>query len=264
MNRFAAGLRGVAPYLTAGDGGFEETLRAMRAVEEAGACAIELGVPFSDPIADGPRLQEAAQRALAAGATLDGALATLARYRDGGGGLPVALMSYANPLFRRGWDGLAARAAGAGADALIVPDLPPEEAGEMRAAAVAHGLGTVFFVAPTSSAARLAAACAASTAFVYALGRVGVTGGATRFDDAAAAYLGAVRAAARTPVAVGFGIASAADVRAATAHADVAIVGTALVQRLHEARSAGRDAAAAARDYVRELVSGTPPAHAAR
>lgn len=264
MSRFASGLRGVAPYLTAGDGGLDETLRAMQAVEAADACAIELGVPFSDPIADGPRLQEAAQRALAAGTTLDGILSMLARYRERGGALPVTLMSYVNPLLRRGWESLAQRASTAGADALIVPDLPLEEADEMRAAAAAHGLGTVFFVAPTSGTARAAAACAASTAFVYALGRVGVTGGATRFDAAAAAYLDDQRARCAVPLAVGFGIASAADVRAATAHADVAIVGTALVQRLHEARVAGRDAAAEARAFVAGLVSGIAPAPAAR
>lgn len=260
MSRFGPGLRGVAPYLTGGDGGLDETLRAMQAVEEAGACAIELGVPFSDPIADGPRLQEAAQRALASGATLTGILGVLARYRAAGGSLPVALMSYANPLRRRGWVELAARAADAGADALIVPDLPVEEAEEMRAAAAARALGTVFFVAPTSSAARRAAACAASTAFVYVLGRVGVTGAATRFDPATLAFLDGVRAQSAVPMAVGFGIRSAADARAAAAHADVVIVGTALVQHLHEERRAGRDAAAAARRFVRELAGSMPPA----
>lgn len=259
MSRFTRTLRGVAPYLTAGDGGLPETLRAMHAVEEAGACAIELGVPFSDPIADGPRLQEAAQRALAAGTTLDGILDTLARFRAAGGRLPVALMSYANPLQRRGWTALAARAAGAGADALIVPDLPVEEAAEMRAAAAAHELGTVFFVAPTSSPARCAAACAASTAFVYVLGRVGVTGAATRFDAPTLAFLDRVRAQSAAPVAVGFGIRRAEEARIAGAHADVVIVGTALVQTLHETRTAGGDAAAAAREFIRELAAGLAP-----
>jgi len=264
VSGFPTRLRGVAPYLTAGDGGLTETLRALHAVEEAGACAVELGVPFSDPIADGPRLQEAAQRALAAGATLDRILDTLAAFRAAGGRVPVALMSYANPLRRRGWQETAARAAAAGADAFIVPDLPVEEADEMRAAAAAHGLGTVFFVAPTSGPARARAACAASTAFVYVLGRIGVTGGATRFDAEALSLLDRVRAQAATPVAVGFGIASADDVRAATAHADVAIVGTALVQKMHEARASGRDAAAVARAAVRELVSSIAPAPSAR
>lgn len=260
MSRFGPALRGVAPYLTGGDGGLEETLRAMHAVEEAGACAIELGVPFSDPIADGPRLQEAAQRALDAGATLGGILEVLARYRAAGGRLPVALMSYANPLRRSGWVDLAARAAGAGADALIVPDLPVEEAAEMRAAASAQNLGTIFFVAPTSSPTRRAAACAASTAFVYVLGRVGVTGAATQFDAATLAFLDSVRAQSAVPVAVGFGISRAAEARVAAGHADVVIVGTALVQRLFEERRAGRDAAAAARSFVRELVSSLPSA----
>lgn len=259
MSRFTPSLRGVAPYLTAGDGGLEETLRAMHAVEEAGACAIELGVPFSDPIADGPRLQEAAQRALAAGANLPDILDTLARYRAEGGRLPVALMSYANPLQRRGWAELAARAGSAGADALIVPDLPVEEAAEMRAAAAAQNLGTVFFVAPTSSVARSAASCAASTAFVYVLGRVGVTGSATQFDAATLDFLDRVREQATIPVAVGFGISRAEEARLAGAHADVVIVGTALVQKMHETRLAGGNAAASARDFVRELVRSLQP-----
>lgn len=255
MSRFAKSLRGVAPYLTAGDGGLEETLRALHAVEAAGACAVELGVPFSDPIADGPRLQEAAQRALDAGTTLDGILQMLARFRAAGGRVPVAIMSYANPLRRHGWSLTAQRCATAGADAWIVPDLPVEEAEEMRAAAAAQGLGTVFFVAPTSGDLRAAASCAASTAFVYVLGRVGVTGRATAFDSSVTAFMDRVGALARTPVAVGFGISAPEDVRIATAHADVAIVGTALVQRLHEARTAGRDAAVAAHQFVHGLVS---------
>lgn len=259
MSRFARSLRGVAPFLTAGDGGLDATLRAMHSVEEAGACAIELGVPFSDPIADGPLLQEAAQRALAAGASLDGIFDLLAQFRAAGGSVPVALMSYVNPLRRRGWPELAARAANAGADALIVPDLPVEEAAEMREAAAAHALGTVFFVAPTSSAARCAASCAASTAFVYALGRVGVTGASTNFDASALAFLDRVRAKASVPVAVGFGIRRPEEARIAGAHADVVIVGTALVQHLHEARSAGRDDAAAARDFVRAMASSLDP-----
>lgn len=266
MSRFHDRLRGVAPYLTAGDGGLDETLRVMHALESAGACALELGVPFSDPIADGPRLQEAAQRALLAGTTLDAILEMLARYRTEGGALPVALMSYANPLLRRGWEALAHRSADAGADAWIVPDLPVEEAAEMRAAAGAHGLGTIFFVAPTSGEARTAAACAASTAFVYVVGRVGVTGSATALDASVTDFLDRVHTAARTPVAVGFGIASAEDVTTATAHAEIAIVGTALVQRLHEARIAGRDTAAVAREYLHTLTSAisTPPLRSAR
>jgi tryptophan synthase alpha chain len=169
-------------------------------------------------------------------------------------------MSYANPLQRRGWPDLAARAAAAGADALIVPDLPVEEAAQMREAAAAHGLGTVFFIAPTSSAARRVAACAASTAFVYVLGRVGVTGATTRFDAATLSFLDGVRAQSTAPVAVGFGISTPEEARAAGAHADLVIVGTALVQRLHEERSAGRDAAAAAHAFVHSLVTSLPPA----
>lgn len=242
----AAGARGLAPYVTAGDGGFATTLAALRALEDAGAVCVELGVPFSDPIADGPVLQAAAARALAGGATLGGVLDLVARYRAGGGALPIALMSYANPLLRRGWDGAAAAAAAAGADALIVPDLALEEAGPLRAAAVAHGLCPIFFAAPTSPAPRIRAAATASRGFLYAVRRTGVTGGDRAFDDDCQAFLARVAALAGLPLAVGFGIADAGSVRAATRHAELAIVGSALVRRMHEAGPARAPAAAAA------------------
>ncbi len=248
----AAGERGLAPYLTAGDGGLARTLELLHALDRAGATCVELGVPFSDPIADGPALQAAADRALAAGTDLAGILATVARFRAEGGALPVALMSYANPLLRRGWDGTCDAAAAAGVDALIVPDLALEEGAPLRAAAAAHGLCPVFFAAPTSPPARVAAAMEASRGFLYVVGRTGVTGGVTRFDEATQDFLARVAATGSLPTAVGFGIRSAEDVRAAVRHADLAIVGTALVERLHAAPDPAAEAAA----YLTELRGG--------
>jgi len=264
-----SGRRGLAPFVTAGDGGLETTLAVLRALEEAGASCVELGVPFSDPIADGPVLQAAADRALAAGTTLDGILAMLQEYRRGSRGappgrLPVVLMSYANPLLRRGWEAVCQELAVAGADALIVPDLPVEEGAELRAAAGGAGLGTIFLVAPSSGPERVQRAADASRGFLYVVGRYGVTGAATAFDGATRSFLARVRAATRLPLAVGFGIRDAAGVAAAVADADLAIVGSALVERLHRAAAAAPEdfvgaAVRAAADCLRELRAGLSP-----
>ncbi|HEX9792990.1 MAG TPA: tryptophan synthase subunit alpha [Planctomycetota bacterium] len=264
----ARGGRGVAPYVTAGDGGLETTLAVLHALDAAGACCVELGVPFSDPIADGPVLQAAAQRALEAGTGLDGILSMLQEFRCGGRGLPgselpVALMSYVNPLLKRGWTEIAKRAGAAGVDAFIVPDLPVEEGGPLRAAAEDAGICPIFFAAPTTSAARVRAAAEASRGFLYVVGRVGVTGSGTSFDAGTQDFLRRTRALADPlPLAVGFGIRTPADVAAAVEHADLAIVGSALVDRAHRATAGAADfvqaAAAAAGEYVLSLVAGLP------
>jgi len=255
----ATGRSGIAPYVTAGDGGLPVTRAILEALEEAGAACVELGVPFSDPIADGPVLQAAAGRALAAGTTLDGILALVASFRAAGGTLPLALFSYANPLVRRGWDSVAGRAADAGVDAFLVPDLPVEEGAEMRAALARAGLCPVFFVAPTTSDERVRAAAAASRGFLYAIGRFGVTGAETRLDGSALEFLARVRSCTDLPLGVGFGIRDADQVRAVTSVAELAIVGSSLVERIHATLAATGDPAAAARAaaaYVRELQRG--------
>lgn len=259
-----AGRRGVAPFLTAGDGGLERTLAALRAIDGAGAACAELGLPFSDPIADGPVLQAAADRALAAGTTFAGVCSVLRALRSGDrehapSAMPVAIMSYLNPLLVRGLAVSARELAEAGADAWLVPDVPLEEGGELRAAADAAGLATIFFVSPTTDARRLGRAARASQGFLYAIGRFGVTGTSTELDDGAQDFLSRAReAAGDLPLAVGFGIASAESVRAAVRHADLAIVGSALVGRIHEAGGSPRDAAAAAASFVRSLQEGLP------
>jgi len=251
------GARGLSPYITAGDGGLDRTKRLLHALQKAGATCCELGVPFSDPIADGPVLQAAAERALAAGTTLNGILDMVRRFRDEGGTLPIALMSYCNPLAHRGWEVACQQVAQAGVDALILPDLPVEEGEPVQAAAAKNGLCTVFFAAPTSGPDRIRRAAEASQGFLYVVGRTGVTGAGTQFDSSALEFIAEVRdLAGKTPTAVGFGIASAADVTAATLHADLAIVGTALVRRIHDAGPNDDAAVAAATEFVRELCTG--------
>jgi len=248
------GACGIAPYVTAGDGGLARTLLVLHALERAGAAAVELGVPFSDPIADGPLLQAAAQRSLEGGTTFAGVLELARAYRAEGGSLPLCAFTYANPLLRRGVAAGVEALAAAGFDGLLVPDLPLEESGELFAAATGAGLAPVAFVTPTTSDSRARAAGAASRGFVYVIGRVGITGARTALDPATLAYLARVRALCERPLGVGFGLASAEQVAAIAPHATLAIVGTALVQRIHEAGAAGDEAAATgAEDFVREL-----------
>lgn len=255
--------RGIAPFVTAGDGGIETTLAVLRALERSGAVCVELGFPFSDPIADGPILQAASQRALAVGTRFDDVLELVARFRELGGELPIAWMSYVNPLLRRGGFSRAVdELAAVGVDALLVPDLPLEEAGELCAAAHARDVAPIFFASPTSSDERLAAAARASRGFFYVVGRIGVTGRATEIDAATREYLTRVRRASGSiPLAVGFGIASGAQVRALAPFAQLAIVGSALVERIHRAGEASpssraESAARAASEFLAELKSG--------
>jgi tryptophan synthase alpha chain len=261
------GRRSLAPYITAGDGGYDVTLAVLRALDASGVACVELGLPFSDPIADGPVLQAAAERALASGATFERALSMIERLRRGDAhappcALPIAVMTYANVLVRRGWNESARMIARAGADALLVADLPIEEGAPMADAAIDAGLAPIFFVAPTTGEERMLRAIAMSRGFVYAIGRVGVTGAPTALDHGLEDFLARVRGAAHElPVGVGFGIATREHVAAATRHADLAIVGSALVERVHAAVAHAtidreRAAAAAARAFVVELARG--------
>jgi tryptophan synthase alpha chain len=248
--------RGVAPYLTAGDGGLENTLAELHALEKGGAACVELGIPFSDPIADGPALQAAADRALKAGTALVGVLQMVADFRASGGSLPIALMSYSNPLMRHGLSETAAKIQRAGADALIVPDIPIEEGAALELACTASQLCPIFFAAPTSPQSRVVEAGRRSRGFLYVVGRVGVTGGSTSFDDQTQEFLARTRELSQAPIAVGFGIATAENVHAATRSADLAIVGTALVNHLHEVGQAGGNRASAAQQFVEDLITG--------
>lgn len=252
---------GIAPYVTAGDGGLAATLAVLHSIEEAGARVVELGLPFSDPIADGPVLQAAAQRSLDGGTTLPDVLAMVRRYRSQGGALPLLAFSYLNPLLAGGLRESIQALADAGLDGVLIPDLPIEEAAELRSACESARLDPVFFATPTTSEARIHKAVEASRGFLYVIGRVGVTGASLEMDPEVDAYLERVReAAGDLPLGLGFGLREAAQVRALAGRAELAIVGTAMVQRIHAAHLAvpeGADRAAAgakaAADYVAEL-----------
>ncbi len=253
------GGRGVVPYVTAGDGGMDTTFAVLHALERSGAVAIELGLPFSDPIADGAILQAAAQRALASGTTFEGLLALVRRFRATSE-LPLCLMTYANPLFRRGIARALSQLADAGIDGLLVVDLPPDEARVLTDAAKVSGLAPIFFASPTSDDERVRSAAAASRGYLYAIGRLGVTGERMRLDEATLAFLRRVRKlSAGLPVAAGFGIATPDQVRAVLTEADLAVVGSALVECIHAATAEGgridpQRAAEAAEGFLRTLT----------
>jgi tryptophan synthase alpha chain len=223
-------------YLTAGDPAAGGTVALARILDRTGADVLELGVPFSDPIADGPVLQRAAARSLAAGTTLP-AVWRLARDIRRESGIALVLFSYLNPLMRRGLARAAKEAKAAGFDAVLITDLPPEEAGDIQPVLRAAGLDTVFLVSPTSSAQRMARAARLSSGFLYVVSRTGTTGtrdslSRTLPETVARARLAVSRrggAAARLPIAVGFGISTPAAVLAAARLAEGVVVGSALV-----------------------------------
>jgi tryptophan synthase alpha chain len=263
----ASGETRIAPYLTAGDGGLDRTLELLLAVERAGAACVELGVPFTDPIADGPILQAAAARSLAAGTTLDGIEATVRAFRRAGGSIPILAFSYLNPLMGGGAvGGLRARMVRlrkAGFDGLLVPDLPIEEAPAVVDLAAEKGLATVLFCAPTTSDERLAQASALTRGFLYVVGRTGVTGASTSVSGDASDYLQRARSiAGDVPLGVGFGLRTAEQVASVGAYAELAIVGSALVDAVHRAaKGADETTEAAARratDFLQGLRASTP------
>jgi tryptophan synthase alpha chain len=219
-------------YLTFGDPTPRESIDVIEAACRAGADVLELGMPFSDPSADGPSIQRAMERALDAGATLAGALDAVAELRRRGIATPIVLFGYYNPIFVMGVDRFAARAAQAGVDAVLTVDLPIDELGELATPLATHGVSVIPLVAPTSTPARIARVAEFAPPFVYYISLVGVTGAAAKgvIDPA---RLDAIRHAANAPVAVGFGIRTPDDVRRfVAAGADGVVVGSALVERV--------------------------------
>ncbi len=225
----AARRTGLVAYITAGDPDLQKSADVVRAVDRGGADVIELGVPFSDPLADGPVIQRATERALASGATLSRVLDMAASVRAEVAA-PLVLFTYANPVVRMGVDVFARRARAAGIDGVLVLDLPPEEAGEARNAFVAEGLDTIFLLSPTTSAPRIRRAAELGGGFLYGISRLGVTGARTDVADSAAELAARVRAETDRPLAMGFGFSTPEHVRAVGAWADAAVVGSALVQ----------------------------------
>jgi tryptophan synthase alpha chain len=231
--RRAEGKPAFVAFLTAGDPSLDGTVEAALALERAGADVLELGVPFSDPLADGPVIQRASERALARGVTLSRVLEAVRRIRAQSE-LPLLLFSYYNPLLQHGLERLARDAKAAGVDGALVTDLPPEEAGDWIAAARACDVDTVFLASPTSPPDRLKLVAETSRGFVYAISRTGVTGERQALSGDARPLVERLRALTQVPVALGFGLSTPEQVREAAAVADGVVVGSALVRFLEE------------------------------
>lgn len=244
---------GLVAYVTAGDPNPAISLAVATAVAEAGADVIELGVPFSDPVADGPVIQRAAERALAAGANLGATVRMAAALRRQGVETPLVLFTYVNPVLQMGVVRFAGEAAAAGIDGVLIVDVPIEEADSLHTELGRHALDQIFLVSPTTADARLARVAALSDGFVYAISRLGVTGSRPALSDTAAPLVRRVRAVTSLPVALGFGVSRPEHVRAVWGLADAAVVGSALVEACHEAFAAGADAAGRAGAFVRWL-----------
>src|SRR5262245_28411615 len=220
---------GLIPYLTAGYPTAELTLELMRTLESVGALAIEIGIPFSDPIADGPDIQRASERALAGGMSTTGVLELIHRYRERGR-LPVIVMTYANPVLRFGLERFTREARDAGVDAVIVSDLPAEESPEVWRALDDAGLDSVLLVAPTTSAERLRSIVSRCRGFVYCLARTGVTGAGEGYGGVIGDRVRDIRQLTSLPVAIGFGISGPEQARALRGVVDAVIVGAAFAR----------------------------------
>jgi tryptophan synthase alpha chain len=247
----AAGEMGIVAYITAGDPSLDATLEFVLALEEAGADVIELGVPFSDPLADGPTIQRASERSLKSGASLPKILELVGRIRKSSQ-IPLVLFSYYNPILQMGLEPFAAAASGAGVDGVLATDLSPEESVEYRRILRMHHLDTIFLCAPTSTDERMASIAKCTTGFLYLVSRTGVTGAKDTLPDDLPALLRRVRNFTKLPIAVGFGISLPGHVTLLGGLADAAVVGSSLVSEIEHAKT-HQQAAKALRERIGTL-----------
>src|SRR5258707_1001759 len=238
-----SGEPGLVAYTTAGDPSLDATLKFVLALAEAGADVIELGVPFSDPLADGPTIQRASERALKSGTTLAGVIDLVRRIRQSSQ-VPLVLFSYYNPILQMGLEKFAAAASEAGADGVLATDLTPEESADYRRILAAHQLDTIFLGAPTSTDERLAQIAAVSSGFLYLISRTGVTGAKDSLPDDLPALLRRARAATKLPLAVGFGISQPGHVSVLGGLVDAAVIGSALVAEIENVTATDSSSAA--------------------
>jgi tryptophan synthase alpha chain len=246
------GNAGFAPFVTFGDPAPGMTLPLLQSLDRAGADLIELGVPFSDPMADGPVLQRAAERALAGGATLRACLDTVAEFRRVSD-TPIVLFGYYNPIFRYGPERLAADAQAAGVDGILCVDLPPEESGELDRSSRAHGLDLIYLLAPTTTLARMRRVLSRARGFVYFVAVTGVTGVRSALPENLEALVRSVKRLTPLPVGVGFGISTAEQAAAVARFADAVIVGSAIA-RVIESRSRDEDLLGAVEAFASSLA----------
>ncbi len=247
----ADGELGIVAFITAGDPTLDATLEFVLTLAAAGADVIELGVPFSDPLADGPTIQRASERALKSGASLAGVLELVRRIRKTSQ-VPLVLFSYFNPIVQMGLEEFAAASSAAGADGVLVTDLTPEESEDYRRIMHAHHLDTIFLAAPTSTDERLQKIAACTSGFLYLISRTGVTGAKDSLPDDLPALLRRTRSFTQLPIAVGFGISLPGHVAVLGGLADAAVVGSALVSEIEKAPSSAA-ACAALRERIGPL-----------
>lgn len=244
------GRRALIPFITAGDPEPLATVSLMHALVAGGADIVELGVPFSDPMADGPTIQRSSERALKHGVGLKDVLAMVAEFRQANASTPVVLMGYANPIEAMGWDGFCAAARAAGVDGVLTVDYPPEESAEFAAKCAAAGLDNIYLLAPTTPAARVEAVARQARGFIYYVSLKGVTGAATLDLSEVAVRVPAIHAATGLPVGVGFGIRDADTARQVAQVADAVVIGSRIVQEIESASPE------AMLDNVRNFVAG--------
>ena len=230
----AEGRPGLVTYITAGDPTLARTRDLLKALPRAGADVIELGVPFSDPLADGPVIQRATERALASGTTLDAVLALIAEVRAEIEA-PIVLFTYANPIARMGFEAFADRARAVGVDGVLLLDVPIEEASEVQALLDARGIDTIFLLSPTTTPERLREAARLGRGFLYAISRLGVTGVRDQLAEGAEALVARIKRETSLPLALGFGLSRPEHVEAVGKWADAAVVGSGLVNVIAEA-----------------------------
>jgi tryptophan synthase alpha chain len=253
----AAGKKALITYLMAGDPSLVETEQLILELEKAGADIVELGVPFSDPIADGPIIQQAAERALRSGTTLRGVLSMVRRLRTQSQ-IPLVFMAYYNSIHAFGPERFCREAAAVGLDGLIVPDMPPDESGPLQEPAAAAGLQLIFLLAPTSTAERRAYVARHSQGFVYYVSLTGITGATLGQVSDIARNVEQIRRLSNTPIAVGFGITTPRDAAEVSAIADGVIVGSALVKQI-AAGQQQQGLAARVSGFVQSLKSAMVP-----
>jgi tryptophan synthase alpha chain len=259
-----AGRAGLVTFITAGDPDAETSAAILRGLPDAGADLIELGMPFSDPMADGPAIQASSQRALRGGQNCGRTLEMARAFRRRDDETPIVLMGYYNPIYIYGVDRFVADAAAAGIDGLIIVDMPPEEDAELRGPAAGAGIDFVRLTTPTSDAARLPVLMKDASGFVYYVSIAGITGTRSAEAGSIADAVARIRRFTRLPVAVGFGIKTPAQAAAVARVADAAVVGSAIVQRIADAVGESApppDLAASVLGFVRELADGV---HGAR
>jgi tryptophan synthase alpha chain len=263
----AAGRKGLIPYIAAGDPAPELTVPLLHALARAGADVIELGVPFSDPMADGPVIQRATERAIANGVGLRQTIELVAEFRATDAVTPVVLMGYANPIERIGRSRFADLARAAGVDGVLVVDYPPEECEEFAADMRAHDIDPIFLLAPTSTDERIDRVCAAASGFIYYVSLRGTTGAAHLDVDAVARRIPAIRSRTAVPIGVGFGVRDAETAKALARSADAVIIGARIIQEIEAAPERPVEAVEAfvttLRRALDELAPTTPQRRAA-